>query len=310
MCDVVQRCLDGGARQVDLAVEFAGARSWIRVAADVSCLRVAAPYDDEEESPIAAPAGPAGLDVVSACLWHGAAVSVAGEDASGERHVVRWERRGHTAIGRTLGAGGPPGAQPDDLSRDLGRAVVLLDDLDEVLAYKRREGRVIETAITRMRGRIGDALGLAFHRLLGEAPRRRAPIAVSINAKPVEPRDPFAGGAGSHRLHRRELPFVVEGRVETVVATPHVLDAVDDDPVADRQGFFAYLRDRLVQAGGWSRLTVEDRSDAIARIAVDVPPSALDSFVWEPAPRRLLFPAALAPAMRAVAFEAVSAAGR
>jgi hypothetical protein len=308
MCDVVQRCLDAGARQVDVAVEFAGARSWIRVATDAAWPQVAPPVVDEEaESAITAPTSPVGLDVVSACLWHGAAVSVAGDDASGERRAMRWERHGDTAVGRRLHSGEPP-AMPDDPARDRGRTVVLLDDLDEVLAYKRREGRVIETAVMRMRSRIADALGLAFHRPLAGAHPRRLPVGVSLNAEPVAPRDPLAGGPGSQRLHRRELPFVVDGRVETVVATPYVLDAVEDDPVAGRQGFFAYVRDRLVQAGGWSRLTVEDRGDAIARIAVDVPPSALNSFVWEPAPRRVLFPGTLAPVMRAVALEAVNAA--
>ena len=263
MADVVQRCLDAGAGQIDVAVEFAGAQSWIRIAADAAA--AVTPHPAEAVAP---PLTPAGLDIARACLTQGTVVSIV------------------PATGGT---------------------VVHLEGLHDVLVYRRQEGRVIEAVVARMRRRITEGLGLAFHRSLQGGQRRRAPISITVNAEPVAPSDPVAPEAEMTRPRRRELPFVVDGRVETVIAAPHVLAPFDEDPSHGRQGFFVYLRDRLVQAGGWSRLSVRDRDDAIARVTVDLPTSAVDSFVWEGAARRVLFPASLVPALRAVAFEATSA---
>lgn len=273
MADVVQRCLDAGAVQVDIAVEFAGPQSWIRIAADAAPAAVAPGDGVGESAPavVVAPLTPAGFDVVGACLTLGTAVSISADSASA------------------------------------GRTVVQVEGLHDVLACKRQEGRVIESVLARMRTRITEALGVAFHRSLGGGERRRAPITITVNAEPVVPRDPVAALTEMTRPRQRELPFVVDGRVETVVATPHVQAPLDDDPGRGRQGFFVYLRDRLVQAGGWSRLTIRDRADAIARVAVDLPAAAVESFSWETAAHRVLFPASLVPALRAVAFEAVSA---
>jgi hypothetical protein len=257
VADVVQRCIEGGAAQVDVAVEFAGAQSWIRIASDSA----AAP-----PPPGAGPPTPAGLDVLSACLTQGTGVNIAGD----------------------------------------GGTVVTVEHLHEVLAYKRKEGRVIEAAVARMRSRIDAALGLAYHRLLGDGGRG---VAITVNAVPVRPRTPFPQQGHGMQLPARELPFVVDGRVETIVATPHVLALGDQrDPTPGRQGFFVYVRDRLVQAGSWSRLSIQDRRDAVARVAVDLPPAALASFGWEAVQRRVLFPVGVTPALRAVAVEAITCA--
>jgi hypothetical protein len=298
--DVVQRCLDAGAAQVDLAIEFAGAHSWIRVAAGAAGVVAATP-----DPPGTVPSTPAGLDLVGACLTLGSTVSVASTDASGERTITRWEGDGEQAL-ELPAAEAPALLAESGADGDPGATVVLVEGLHEVLAYKRQEGRVIEAVLTRMGSRANAALGLAFHRALGGAARRRAPVAITVNAEPVAARDPFGLAGPALRLRRRELPFVVGSRVEAVVATPHVLPASAADPAGGRQGFFVYLRDRLVQVGGWSRLSVADRTDGVARIAVDLPPAAVGSFTWEAAARRVLFPISLAPALRALAFEAVS----
>jgi len=300
--DVVQRCLDTGAAQVDLAIEFAGARSWIRVAAGAAGVVAATP-----DPPGTVPSTPAGLDLVGACLTLGSTVSVASTDGSGQRTVTRWEGDGEQALAALeLPAAAAPALLSEGVDTEPGTTVVLVEGLHEVLAYKRQEGRVIEAVLTRMGSRASAALGLAFHRALGGGARRRAPVAITVNAEPVAARDPFALAGPALRLRRRELPFVVGTRVEAVVAIPHVLPASAADPAGGRQGFFVYLRDRLVQVGGWSRLSVADRADGVARIAVDLPPAAVGSFTWEAAARRVLFPIALAPALRALAFEAVS----
>ncbi len=265
VADVVQRCIEAGAEHIDVAIEFAGAASWIRIAAG-------APLDVDPHGHVPdarPPATAAGLDVMNACLALGALVSFA------------------------------PG--------DSGTTVVHVERLHEVLAYKRQEGRVIEAMVARLRSRVVDGLGLAFHRALAGVHSRGRPVAMTVNAEPVAARDPFALEGTALTLRRRELPFVVDGRVEAVLAPPHVLTAAAGDPAAGRQGFFVYLQDRLVQAGGWSRLSVADRGEGLARIAVDLPARAVHSFAWEAAARRVLFPITVAPALRALAFEAVTA---
>ena len=279
--DVVQRCIEAGAAQVDIAVEFAGPRSWMRVAADAAPAAVAPGVASvghaADTAVMPSPATAAGLDVVSACLTQGAAVTLSPDD--GDDHTV-----------------------------------LRVEGLHDVLAYKRREGRLIEAVVARMQARIRDALGLAFHRTLSGTQHHGAACGISVNAEAVVARAPFGPDAEMRGARRRELPFVVDGRVETAVAAPYALAPFDDDPANGRQGFFVYVRDRLVQAGGWSRLNLAGHPEAIARVAVDLPDAAIDSFTWEAAARRVLFPPALAPALRAVAREAVSmpvaAAGR
>ena len=271
VADVVQRCIEAGADGVDVAVEFAGAGSYIRIAAGAP-LAVPAAEDrkgDISEQPHPPPATAAGLDVKSACLALGEVVAFATDES--------------------------------------GSTVVHIERLHEVLAYKRREGRVIEAVVARMRSRAADGLGLAFHRGLRGVHRRGRALAMTVNAEPVAARDPFAPDGAALVLRRRELPFVVDGRVEAVLATPYALAAAADDPAAGRQGFFVYLQDRLIQAGGWSRLSVAGRSDGLARIAVDLPARAVHSFTWEATARRVLFPITVAPGLRALAFEAVTA---
>lgn len=259
VADVVQRCVEAGASQVDVAVEFAGAASFIRIAADVAAHALAPPDGAATGS------NAAGLDVVSACLAMGREVDVSG-----------------------------------------ARAVVLVEGLHDVLACKRREGRVIESVVARLHDRVRDTLGLAFHRPLVRQGRRA--LALTLNAEPVVPRDPLPPSCDLVRPRRHQLPLVVEGRVETVLATTHLLAPLEGDPAQARHGFFVYLRDRLVQAGGWSRLSVAAGAGAVARVAVDIPDSAGEAFHWEAAARRVLFPATLVPALRALAFEAVTAA--
>lgn len=272
MADAVQRCIEAGAAQVDVAVEFAGAQSWVRIAADVAPAALVPAAAAAKRTPRPTlPATPAGLDLVSACVTVATRVAVAADDVDPAH-----------------------------------RTVIRLDGLHEVLAYKRQEGRVIEAMVVRLGTRLADALGLAFHRALS-GHRRRGPVVLTVNAEPVAPRDPFGLDGPVVRMRRRELPLVVGDRVTAVAATPYVLPCADIDPGAGRQGFFVYQRDRLVQAGGWSRLNIADRVGGIARVAVDLPATAATVFGWEAAPRRVLFPAALVPAMRAVAFEAVSA---
>jgi hypothetical protein len=286
VADVVQACLAGGARHVDVAVEFAGAGSWIRVAADGA--GPALPPADESLQLAAAADTPAGLDLVRAALAICGKLTV----SSGGR-TVRWEHEGGAAHRADV-------ATPDGVDDDV---VVVMERLQEVLTYKRQEGRVIEAVMARIRGRLHFALGLAFHRVL-RGSGRRAPVRITMNAQPVVLRDPFGGGDVT-RLRRRELPFVVGERVEAVGATPYVVIPDAADPVPKRQGFFVYVADRLVQAGGWSRLAVHDRKEGLARVAVELP-AALDSFGWEAAAHRVLFPASLIPSLRAVAFEAVT----
>ena len=45
-----------------------------------------------------------------------------------------------------------------------------------------------------------------------------------------------------------------------------------------QQGFYIYRRDRLIQSGGWCRLRTMDEHSKLARVAIDLPRAAEESF--------------------------------
>jgi len=137
--------------------------------------------------------------------------------------------------------------------------------------------RFLTSAITKTR----QHLGLIFHRLL-----QRAVTHIYIDVEDVasgevalryevEPLDPFnylrSGKAGypvklraSQRGHELLLDcHIWPGR--SVVPEFNLPGGP-----SERQGFYFYLRDRLIQAGGWSGVEHPDKRLSLARVSVDI----------------------------------------
>jgi hypothetical protein len=68
-----------------------------------------------------------------------------------------------------------------------------------------------------------------------------------------------------------------------------------------QQGFYIYLRDRLIQSGGWSRLRAEDEHTKLARVAIDIPSDCEDLFGIDVSKMRITLPESVRPMLRAVA---------
>lgn len=131
--------------------------------------------------------------------------------------------------------------------------------------------------------RLGMHLGLHLHRFLA-----RSDFAVTIAVEDVStgseyidfsvrPLDPFAYPVTGHQEY--PLRFTAEvPSVGPVPLTAHIWppkSSLDEyravGSIMERQGFYFYRHDRLVQAGGWNGYRQPEQHLALARIAVDLP---------------------------------------
>jgi hypothetical protein len=94
----------------------------------------------------------------------------------------------------------------------------------------------------------------------------------------VEPLDPFGYKVPGKAGYPRCLAAPVQG-VGEIHLTAHIWPAKSKQAgfrqigaLAERQGFYFYRHDRLVQAGGWNGLRNAESHLVLARIAVDLPP--------------------------------------
>ncbi|WP_330238903.1 ATP-binding protein [Streptomyces sp. NBC_00525] len=133
-------------------------------------------------------------------------------------------------------------------------------------------------------------LGLYLHRFLArdgfnidivvEDVRTRE----ELDHRGVEPIDPFGyrvpGRAGYPRTYSAPVEGVGEVALSAHIWPPKspLVSFRGIGPLAERQGFYIYRNDRLVQAGGWNGTRSPEGHLALARIAVDLPPGPNDVF--------------------------------
>ncbi|MFW6695835.1 ATP-binding protein [Streptomyces sp. MAR4 CNX-425] len=131
--------------------------------------------------------------------------------------------------------------------------------------------------------KLGLHLGLYLHRFLA-----RDDFNITIAVEDVssgteymnfglQPLDPFAYPVSGHREYPLRFTADVPS-VGQVPMTAHIWPArssLDEykavGSVMDRQGFYFYRHNRLVQAGGWNGYRQPEQHLALARIAVDLP---------------------------------------
>ncbi|CAH0230002.1 ATP-binding protein [Rhodococcoides fascians] len=138
--------------------------------------------------------------------------------------------------------------------------------------------------------KLGFHLGLFFHRFLVRDDFNIT-IAVEDVVSGVEymnfgvvPLDPFAHPVSGAPKYPREfvagLPNGKRVSLEAHIWPPK--STVDEfkavGSVMERQGFYFYRNDRLIQAGGWNNYRQPEAHLALARIAVDIPPESESSF--------------------------------
>lgn len=138
--------------------------------------------------------------------------------------------------------------------------------------------------------KLGLHLGLYLHRFLAR-PDFNITIAVEdvrsgvvYMEYGVEPLDPFGypmpGRPGYPREFRANL-----GDAGELPLAAHIWPAKSSMPeyrahgsVLERQGFYFYRNDRLVQAGGWNGFRQPEQHFSLARVAIDLPAHSGDLF--------------------------------
>ncbi|GGZ52410.1 hypothetical protein GCM10010387_53360 [Streptomyces inusitatus] len=161
---------------------------------------------------------------------------------------------------------------------------------DEVRAFQTitagQTDRFLNDAIERLE----THLGLYLHRFLSQKDFHIDIVVEDVRTREeldhrgVEAIDPFGyrvpGQAGFPRTYKAP----VEG-IGDVSLTAHIWPPKSPlvsyrgiGPLADRQGFYIYRNDRLVQAGGWNGTRSAESHHSLARIALDLPSAPNEVF--------------------------------
>ncbi|MGW7041663.1 ATP-binding protein [Streptomyces avermitilis] len=138
--------------------------------------------------------------------------------------------------------------------------------------------------------RLETHLGLYLHRFLARDGFHVDIVVEDVHTREeldhrgVEHIDPFGYRVPGRAGYPRTYVAPVEG-LGDVALTAHIWPPKSPlvayrgiGPLAERQGFYLYRNDRLVQAGGWNDTRSPEGHLALARIAVDLPPEPNDVF--------------------------------
>jgi histidine kinase/DNA gyrase B/HSP90-like ATPase len=164
--------------------------------------------------------------------------------------------------------------------------VIIWERLEHLKALPSNIDRILERTIHELK----IELGIRFHRFI-----ERGSLEISIDQQfgleeptgiltYVEALNPFSYEQSGHRDYPLTFDISLEGVVITVEC--HIWPPKVNPPgyrlgggkVAQRQGFYFYRNGRIIQAGGWNGVRVDDGEPhlSLARVKVDLP-AALDS---------------------------------
>ncbi|MFI9800753.1 ATP-binding protein [Streptomyces sp. NPDC052302] len=158
---------------------------------------------------------------------------------------------------------------------------------DQVRAFETVAPGQSDQFLSKAIARLETHLGLYLHRFLQRGLQLDIAVwDVSANAEglgeevdhiAVEALDPFGYKVPGRKGYPRKFTAPVEGLGE-IRLTAHIWPPKSKQAgfrqigaLGDRQGFYFYRNDRLVQAGGWNGLRNPEGHLALARIAVDLP---------------------------------------
>ncbi|WP_367140781.1 MULTISPECIES: ATP-binding protein [Streptomyces] len=139
--------------------------------------------------------------------------------------------------------------------------------------------------------KLGLHLGLYLHRFLARDDFNITIAVEDVRTRTVyldfgvEPLDPFGYPVSGSTDYPRRFTTTVPGAAIDVSLAAHIWPPKSNldeyravGTVIDRQGFYFYRNDRLVQAGGWNNLRLPEQHLSLARVAVDLPPVPNDVF--------------------------------
>jgi len=158
--------------------------------------------------------------------------------------------------------------------------LVVVDEIDQTLTGNRG----LEAGLQRLQKKLGNHLGLVFHRFLSE----RATLWIDAVdgsgdpgfSVPVPVLDPFAYPVSGDAAYPAEF-MIKPGKLPALKCTAHIWPAdqtvsgftLNSRSAASRQGFYFYRNDRLIQAGGWNgwRDPAFDAELSLARVVIEMP---------------------------------------
>ncbi len=313
VADLVDNCVAAGARNVDIAIEFDGGDSWIRITDDgrgmdggtiTEAMRYGTVREYENED-----LGKFGLGLKTASMSQCRRLSVASRVSKTTARIearqldLDFVEQTDSWRVRRLGLTDRPSPLIEPLARRPG-TVVLWERLDRILNYRNPGSEWARAKLLGLGEDLDSHLGMVFHRFLNGEVARRARLKITINGTPVGPWDPFvrdeddtqeldvhefeihtASGSGIVRLE----PFILPREDRFSTPTAH-FRAGGPNRWNRQQGFYIYRADRLIQSGGWSRVRTPDEHTKLARVGLLFTPDLDAAFGINVAKMRVILP--------------------
>ncbi|MEU8619270.1 ATP-binding protein [Streptomyces sp. NPDC048623] len=163
---------------------------------------------------------------------------------------------------------------------------------DGVKNFPRTGGGQTDRYLHRTINKLGLHLGLHLHRFLALDDFNITIAVEDVSTGTeymnfgVQPLDPFAYPVTGHADYAREFvadvpsvgPVTLNAHIWPPKSNTDEFKAVGTG--IDRQGFYFYRHNRLVQAGGWNNFRQPEQHLALARVAIDLPDDAVASEVF------------------------------
>lgn len=168
--------------------------------------------------------------------------------------------------------------------------VIMWTSLDEALPLlSEPDSHEQEKFLSRLIDEVGAHLKMVFHRFMQGTVTGHRKLNIYLCGDKLVPWDPFCRDEDIKELNILELPVVCMDPAglkveEKITISPFILPREDEFSSVtawkeasgpknwnQQQGFYFYRNNRLLQAGGWSRLRTVDEHTKLLRVAVDFP---------------------------------------
>ena len=165
--------------------------------------------------------------------------------------------------------------------------VVFWEHLDRLIEYKIPSGGAARNWFNKKIRALEDHLGMVFHRFISGEAGEGNKITIKVGKNTINPWDPFArketatmrmepliltlqGGSGTYMV--KCSPFILPSL--RTFSSRSAFDYFGKNEWNERQGFYIYRQNRLIQDGGWNEMRTPDEHTKFARIALDFSPEA------------------------------------
>lgn len=292
IADLIDNSIAAGASRIEVEIEFSEDGSWVSIADDgagmtANGLIEALRFGTNREYPLG-DLGRFGLGLKTASLSQCRRLTVVTRHAPG-RALVSSRTIDLDVIERfdawlVIEDKASPVVESarERLASSGPGTVVVWEDLDRVLPYKRPNGGWAKRRLAQLADKTKDHLAMVFHRFI-EGAGDREPVVLVLNGEKVRAWNPFApdepdvralaplrfevpkeAGFGSVQLRRYVLPardrFTSIGEFERM-SGPAKWNR--------QQGIYVYRASRLIQWGGWSGMRAIDEHTKLARASLD-----------------------------------------